>query len=39
MVLKCELLKSIPLDTQEQKCGTNVYQLEDHGGEKGLSLN
>jgi hypothetical protein len=38
MVLKRELLESIPLHTHEQKCGANVYQLEDHGGENGLSL-
>jgi len=39
MVPKCELPKSIPLYAQGLNCGTNIRELEDHVGEKGLSLN
>jgi hypothetical protein len=37
--VKRKLLENIPLHTQEQKCGTNIYELEDHVGEEGLSSN
>ncbi len=32
--VKRKLLENIPLHTQEQKCGTNIYELEDHVGKK-----
>jgi hypothetical protein len=38
MVPKCELPKSIPLHAQGLNCETNFCELEDHVGEKGLSL-
>jgi len=38
-VPKCELPKSIPLHAQGLNCGANIRELEDHVGEKGLSLN
>jgi hypothetical protein len=34
MVPKHELPKSIPLHDQMLNCETNVYELEDHVGEK-----
>ncbi len=39
MVPKCELPESIPLHTQRLNCGTNIYELEDHVKEMGLSSN
>ncbi len=36
---KCELPKSIPLRAQGSNYEANVCELEDHVGEKGLSLN
>jgi hypothetical protein len=39
MVPKHELLKSIPLHIQEQNYGKDVYELEDHVGEKTFSSN
>ncbi len=39
MVPKHELLESIPLHAQRLNFGTCVCELEDHVGEKGLSLN
>jgi hypothetical protein len=39
MVPKHELLESIPLHGQRLNYGANVYELEDHFGEKGWSLN
>jgi hypothetical protein len=39
MVLKCELPKSIPLHEQGLNCGPNIYELEDHVKENGLSSN
>jgi hypothetical protein len=39
MVLKQELLKSIPLHTQALNCGISVCELEGHLREKGLSMN
>jgi len=39
MVPKHELLKSIPLHIQELNCKKNVYELEDHVGEKALGSN
>jgi hypothetical protein len=38
MVPKCTLLESIPLHVQKLNCGVNVYELEDHVGEKTLNL-
>jgi hypothetical protein len=37
MVPKCELLKSIPLHTQELNYETNICELEDHV--EGMGLN
>jgi hypothetical protein len=39
MVLKRELLKSIPLHIQEQNFGEDIYELEDHVWEEVLSSN
>jgi hypothetical protein len=39
MVPKHELLENIPLHNQGLNCKVNVYELEDHVGEKGWSLN
>jgi hypothetical protein len=39
MVLKDELPKSIFLHAQRLNCGAGICELEDHVGEKGLSLN
>ncbi len=39
MVLKCELLESIPLHAQGLNYKIDVCELEDHIGEKKLSLN
>ncbi len=39
MVPIYELLKSIPLHTQELNYETNIYELEDHVKGKGLSSN
>jgi hypothetical protein len=39
MVPKRELPESIPLHAQGLNCGASVCELEDHVGEKGLSLN
>jgi len=39
MMPKCELFESIPLHGQGLNCRISVCELEDHVGEKGLSLN
>jgi len=39
MVPKHKLLKSIPLHGQGLNYRANVYELENHVGEKGWSLN
>ncbi len=39
MVQKCELLKSILLNAQGLNYRVDICALEDHVGEKGLSLN
>jgi hypothetical protein len=39
MVPKHELLENIPLHIRELNYEQNVYELEDHVGEKALSLN
>jgi hypothetical protein len=39
MVPKRELLENIPLHGQGLNCRANIYELEDHVGEKGLCLN
>jgi hypothetical protein len=39
MVPKHKLLKNVSLHDQELNYGKNICELEDHVGEKGLSLN
>ncbi len=39
MVPNYELFESIPLHGQRLNCETNVYELEDHVGEKGWNSN
>jgi hypothetical protein len=39
MVSKCKLFKNIPLHLQNLNCKENVYELEDHVGEKALTSN
>jgi hypothetical protein len=39
MVPKCELFENIPLHFQKLNYKKDIYELNDHVGEKALSLN